>query len=465
MNELTTIDGGLTELLAITPLATPQAPGQDFGAVLEDATEELRIADCGLRIEGPQNPQSTIRNPQSSPSPVPGAEVPEPAPDASDVPTPRPGRKVKQAVESEINPQSTIRNPQLTSLPPDAITGGVPVALPVDVKPTAPPLTPRILTFPPSTRPPLDQFVLPAPVREKPITIAAPIAKEPVHELEKETVKEPVKAVKATPEVAVATTAVVLPFIIPAVVTPQAAPVVIEDPAPAPQEPIAQPPQKVLVPVHEAVAIEVQRESIAAPAPAKPGVVVPFEPHLKVVVASAHPQQQPFSQEERKDEEPGPAPTSKPETPQAALPQQPAAGFEPHIAAPRPSQPVEHIARELPEQPVPQVAHRVSIDVGDAENRVTVTLHERGGEVSMKVHAATESMKADLQSNVGTLVEAFQREDVHLANMDFTSSGQHAESHSDPDARSDEQQQPRRRHFSKQKFSLESQDEGVHVLA
>ena len=65
-------------------------------------------------------------------------------------------------------------------------------------------------------------------------------------------------------------------------------------------------------------------------------------------------------------------------------------------------------------------AHRVSIDIGENESKVIVTLHERAGDVSVKVHATNDALKTELQSSVGSLVESLQRAQVPLANMDFT---------------------------------------------
>jgi hypothetical protein len=52
---------------------------------------------------------------------------------------------------------------------------------------------------------------------------------------------------------------------------------------------------------------------------------------------------------------------------------------------------------------------------------VIVTLHERAGDISVKVHAPNELLKTELQSSVGTLVESLHRANVSLRNLDFTS--------------------------------------------
>jgi hypothetical protein len=87
---------------------------------------------------------------------------------------------------------------------------------------------------------------------------------------------------------------------------------------------------------------------------------------------------------------------------------------------------------EMPVLPTLQVARRISIEVGDDDSRVRITLHERSGDVSVKFDTATNELRSNLQSSAGTLIEAFRREDVPLADLAFTntlgnteSNGQH----------------------------------------
>jgi hypothetical protein len=77
---------------------------------------------------------------------------------------------------------------------------------------------------------------------------------------------------------------------------------------------------------------------------------------------------------------------------------------------------------ELPWMPPAQVAHRVSIDVGGDDSPLRITLHERAGDVSLKFDTATDTLRTDLQSSVGSLIEALKREHVPLANLDFANS-------------------------------------------
>jgi hypothetical protein len=91
--------------------------------------------------------------------------------------------------------------------------------------------------------------------------------------------------------------------------------------------------------------------------------------------------------------------------------------FAAELTQARKSEPAAPV--ELPWIPLRQIAHRVSIDVGEGERDVRVTLHERDGNVSIKFDVETETLRADLQSSVGTLIEALRREQVSLANLDF----------------------------------------------
>jgi hypothetical protein len=94
--------------------------------------------------------------------------------------------------------------------------------------------------------------------------------------------------------------------------------------------------------------------------------------------------------------------------------------FESHLMPMESAAPVAHVVELPPQLPLP-VAHRVSIDIGEKDSRVVVTLHENRGDVSVKIHTPNEVLGAELRSSVGTLVEAFHREHIPLANMDFTS--------------------------------------------
>ena len=83
---------------------------------------------------------------------------------------------------------------------------------------------------------------------------------------------------------------------------------------------------------------------------------------------------------------------------------------------------------EMPVLPAMQVARRVSIDIGDDDSKVRITIHERAGDVSVRFDTTTQSLKSDLQSSVGSLIEALRREHVPLANLDFTNTLVNADS-------------------------------------
>jgi len=125
-------------------------------------------------------------------------------------------------------------------------------------------------------------------------------------------------------------------------------------------------------------------------------------------------------QESGTDQETHTLDTPKTQSQTINVPEGTPAHFERQLSTVHEARPVQHLP-ELPPTPHLTVARRVSIEIGENESKVMVTLHEHRGDVSVKIHAGSEQLRADLQSSVGNLVEAFQRERVSLANMDFTS--------------------------------------------
>ena len=111
--------------------------------------------------------------------------------------------------------------------------------------------------------------------------------------------------------------------------------------------------------------------------------------------------------------------TAKVEALSVAVPSNAPAQFSSQLGSTEQA-PVAHTP-DLPPETLMQTAHRVSIDIGENESKVTVTLHERGGDVSVKIHSANQPLSTQLQSSVGSLVEALHREHVSLTNMDFSS--------------------------------------------
>jgi hypothetical protein len=64
-------------------------------------------------------------------------------------------------------------------------------------------------------------------------------------------------------------------------------------------------------------------------------------------------------------------------------------------------------------------AHRVQLELIEDEQQVRVTLHERAGDVSIRIESDSETLRTELQSAVGVLIEGLRREQVSLSNLDF----------------------------------------------
>jgi hypothetical protein len=162
-------------------------------------------------------------------------------------------------------------------------------------------------------------------------------------------------------------------------------------------------------------------ESTSNPAPVRQDAQAPItgvtaEVLTKVAVATSQKQGSQESSDNPKREPDSSDKTTLSWTPTAGT----TSKFDNHLAAaeaPRSSTQVQ----EMPQMPTPISAHKVSIDIGDKESKVIVTLHERAGDVSVKVHAANDTLKAQLQSSVGSLVESLNRANVSLKNVDFSS--------------------------------------------
>jgi hypothetical protein len=89
--------------------------------------------------------------------------------------------------------------------------------------------------------------------------------------------------------------------------------------------------------------------------------------------------------------------------------------------------------------PQAAVARRVSIDIGEGDSQVRITIHERAGDISVKFDSATDALHGQLQSSAGTLVEALQRERVPLMNLDFSAMSGNS---TNPDQQRQRQPQP-----------------------
>ena len=75
---------------------------------------------------------------------------------------------------------------------------------------------------------------------------------------------------------------------------------------------------------------------------------------------------------------------------------------------------------EIPQIPHVQVVRTVSMEVGDAGSQVTVRIQERGGDISMQINTANEPLRQDLQSSVGSLVQALKQEQVPVSNVEVS---------------------------------------------
>jgi hypothetical protein len=89
-------------------------------------------------------------------------------------------------------------------------------------------------------------------------------------------------------------------------------------------------------------------------------------------------------------------------------------------APPAPAEAPAAIRPEVPELPRPHIARRVSIELGGEKTEVRITVHERSGDVSVRFETGAPALRSDLQSNVGSLIEALRREHISLANLDFS---------------------------------------------
>ena len=72
--------------------------------------------------------------------------------------------------------------------------------------------------------------------------------------------------------------------------------------------------------------------------------------------------------------------------------------------------------------PPPPIARKVSMEVGEGDAQVKITIHERNGDLSVRFDAATEPLRRDLETAAGSLLQALQREQLHVSNFDFQNS-------------------------------------------
>ena len=408
MNGIQTIESSLTALMAPSPSVS--APNGDFSSMLDSllvpaASTTTPAPPAEASIETAPLPSTSVPVPVSPELPVPEATVPVPV-------TP----KQPSSTTPQAEPETT-----LAKLTKPLVPGEIESETP----------TPTVLSGPVKN---------PEPPSSKPKVKEAPLSSE--------------------------LPAILIPFVRPASLNPGFESVA-QPSSPAPQRVEAERPALAPVVSEQVATIEIQKESVAV---AKPMIEV-RAPLVEIPTVAVESASMPgkFSQKDsgaNHDEQSADA--TPQDTVQVPVFADTPARFDSNFVAPEPARPVAHVPEPLP-QPQVLVAHRVSIDIGDADNRVTVTLHERAGEVSVKFHTASETMKSELQSSVGSLVEALHREHVPLTNMDFTSNSS-ANPNPDPEQQKERpRRQAPRAPRPNEKFTLEPTDAdspaGIRILA
>ncbi|MBI4475240.1 MAG: hypothetical protein HY646_21435 [Acidobacteria bacterium] len=73
---------------------------------------------------------------------------------------------------------------------------------------------------------------------------------------------------------------------------------------------------------------------------------------------------------------------------------------------------------EIPVMPHLQVVRTVAMEVGEAGSQVVIRIEERGGEVNLKIDAASEPLRNDLESSIDLLVDGFQHEEIPVSRIE-----------------------------------------------
>ena len=91
------------------------------------------------------------------------------------------------------------------------------------------------------------------------------------------------------------------------------------------------------------------------------------------------------------------------------------------------TRPVEHVEQvqaahtvEMPHLPHLQVVRTISMEVGEADSQVTVRILERAGDISLQINAGNEPLHQELQSSLGSLVNALKQEQVQVSNVEVS---------------------------------------------
>jgi hypothetical protein len=123
--------------------------------------------------------------------------------------------------------------------------------------------------------------------------------------------------------------------------------------------------------------------------------------------------------------------------------------------------PVEQVySVKIPDlPPPPPMVRRVSMEVGDGDTQVKITIHERNGALSVRFDSASDLIRRDLEDRAGTLVEALHREQIQVLNFEFRDSfGSATESDNAPN------RHPRQRKGLKPGALLADEDETTQFL-
>ena len=75
---------------------------------------------------------------------------------------------------------------------------------------------------------------------------------------------------------------------------------------------------------------------------------------------------------------------------------------------------------EIPQLPHVPVVRTVAMELGNADSQVMIRVQERGGDVSLQINAPNEALHQDLQSSVGSLIQALKQEQVHVSNIEVS---------------------------------------------
>jgi hypothetical protein len=79
--------------------------------------------------------------------------------------------------------------------------------------------------------------------------------------------------------------------------------------------------------------------------------------------------------------------------------------------------------------------HRVSMEVGEGDSQIRIVIHQRNGDVSVRLDAATDGLRRDLEASAGSLLQALQREQLHVSDLDFSSYGSATDSEQESNRR------------------------------